>query len=146
MGHAGIALDDIAEIGDFSNPTLLEVADRLERSITFQAFIAREIELDEVFRRVETGIKALADDPERRGDLASADSGVIALRRVLIKGAGDLEGAHSPYAACPGEVYTHGIASNTRAIDVFFDFCHEQGVTNTRLRNEQVFARGTLDT
>jgi 4,5-dihydroxyphthalate decarboxylase len=45
-----------------------------------------------------------------------------------------------------GEVYTHGIAANRRAIDAFLDFCHEQGVTKARLSDEQVFARGTLGT
>jgi 4,5-dihydroxyphthalate decarboxylase len=45
-----------------------------------------------------------------------------------------------------GEVFTHGIAANARAVDAFLDFCHEQGVTKTRLSNDQVFARGTLDT
>jgi 4,5-dihydroxyphthalate decarboxylase len=45
-----------------------------------------------------------------------------------------------------GEVYAHGIAANRRAIDAFLDFCHEQGVTKTRLSDEQVFARGTLGT
>jgi hypothetical protein len=63
MARTGIALDDIADIADFSDATLLEVADRLERSTTFQEFIAREIELDEVFRRVETSIKASVDAP-----------------------------------------------------------------------------------
>ncbi len=45
-----------------------------------------------------------------------------------------------------GEVYRHGIAANSHAIDAFLEFCAEQGVTQTRLGNDQVFARGTLET
>jgi 4,5-dihydroxyphthalate decarboxylase len=45
-----------------------------------------------------------------------------------------------------GEVFRHGIGANAPAIDAFLDFCYEQGVTKTRLANEQVFARGTLET
>ena len=45
-----------------------------------------------------------------------------------------------------GEVFTHGVGANARAIAAFLDFCAEQGVTKTRLANEQVFARGTLGT
>jgi hypothetical protein len=44
MASTGIALDDVAEIDDFSDRTLLEVADRLERSTTFQECIARDLE------------------------------------------------------------------------------------------------------
>ena len=63
MAQVGIALDDIVDIGDFTDATLLALATRLERSSTFQEFIAREIELDELWRRLETGLKATADDP-----------------------------------------------------------------------------------
>jgi hypothetical protein len=66
MSHTGIALDDIVDISDFANPTLLALAERLERSSTFQDFIAREIELDELWRRLETGLKATAEDPTAR--------------------------------------------------------------------------------
>ncbi len=61
--QTGIELDDIAEVSDFAQVTLQALAVRLERSSTFQEFIAREIELDELWRRLETGIKAAADDP-----------------------------------------------------------------------------------
>jgi hypothetical protein len=40
-----------------------------------------------------------------REHLGSADSAVIALRRVLIKGARDLEDGDPPYAPCHAEVY-----------------------------------------
>jgi hypothetical protein len=66
MSHTGIALDDIVGITDFANPTLLALAERLERSSTFQEVIVREIELDELWRRLETGHKATADDPTAR--------------------------------------------------------------------------------
>jgi hypothetical protein len=61
MSQVGIALDDIVEISDFASVTLLALAERLERSSTFQQLIAREIELDELWRRVDTGLKATAD-------------------------------------------------------------------------------------
>ena len=64
--QTGIELDDIAEVSDFAQVTLQALAVRLERSSTFQEFIAREIELDELWRRLETGIKAAADDPAAR--------------------------------------------------------------------------------
>ncbi len=62
MTQVGIALEDIVEIADFSTGTMLGLAGRLEQSSTFQEFIAREIELDELWRRLETGIKAIATD------------------------------------------------------------------------------------
>jgi 4,5-dihydroxyphthalate decarboxylase len=45
-----------------------------------------------------------------------------------------------------GEIYVHGISKNATVVDLFLDFCHEQGVTSKRLSREQVFAAGTLDT
>jgi 4,5-dihydroxyphthalate decarboxylase len=45
-----------------------------------------------------------------------------------------------------GEIFTHGLSRNATAVDLFLDFCHEQGVTSKRLSREQVFAAGTLDT
>ncbi len=45
-----------------------------------------------------------------------------------------------------GEIYTHGLSRNATVVDLFLDFCHEQGVTSRRLSREQVFAAGTLDT
>jgi len=66
MSQVGIALDDIVEISDFANATLLALAERLDSSVEFQELIAREIELDELWRRLETGVKATADDPSAR--------------------------------------------------------------------------------
>jgi 4,5-dihydroxyphthalate decarboxylase len=45
-----------------------------------------------------------------------------------------------------GEIYTHGLSRNATVVDLFLDFCHEQGLTSKRLSGEQVFAAGTLDT
>lgn len=45
-----------------------------------------------------------------------------------------------------GEIYTHGIAHNKTVIDLFLDYCADQGVTSRRLRNDEVFAAATLDT
>jgi hypothetical protein len=44
-----------------------------------------------------------------------------------------------------GEIYRHGIAHNARAIDLFLEYCAEQGVTSRRLATDEVFAAGTLD-
>jgi 4,5-dihydroxyphthalate decarboxylase len=44
-----------------------------------------------------------------------------------------------------GEIYAHGISRNTTVIDLFLDYCHEQGVTSRRLALDQVFAASTLD-
>jgi 4,5-dihydroxyphthalate decarboxylase len=45
-----------------------------------------------------------------------------------------------------GEIYTHGLSKNATVVDLFLDYCHEQGVTSKRLSREQVFAAGTLET
>jgi hypothetical protein len=94
MTQIGIALDDIVEIADFSNATMLALAARLERSTAFQELIAREIELDELWRRVETAIKAVADDP-------SASEARRTLARIfeLVWQAHDLAGAEHPLEA-----------------------------------------------
>jgi 4,5-dihydroxyphthalate decarboxylase len=44
-----------------------------------------------------------------------------------------------------GEIYAHGISKNTTVIDLFLDYCQEQGVTSRRLALDQVFAASTLD-
>jgi hypothetical protein len=94
MTQVGIALDDIVEIADFSSATMLALAARLEHSSAFQELIAREIELDELWRRVDTGIKAVANDPSAAGTRAI-------LRRVfdLVWQAHDLAGAGQPLEA-----------------------------------------------
>lgn len=70
MAEAGIGFDDIVEIADFSNATILGLAERLDGSTAFGQIIAREIELDELWRRVDTGRKDAADvsgaDAERQ--------------------------------------------------------------------------------
>ncbi len=45
-----------------------------------------------------------------------------------------------------GEIFTHGIARNRTVIDLFLDYCADQGVTSRRLPLDEVFAAGTLDT
>ena len=44
-----------------------------------------------------------------------------------------------------GDHYPYGVAKNRTVIDLALDYCHEQGVTQTRLSVEQVFAPGTLE-
>ena len=45
-----------------------------------------------------------------------------------------------------GEIYVHGLSKNTTVVDLFLQYCHEQGVTSRRLDVEHVFARSTLNT
>ena len=74
MAQVGIALDDIVEIEDFSNATLHALATRLDGSSEFQMLIAREIEVDELWRRLETGIKDMADDATARTSRDTLDA------------------------------------------------------------------------
>jgi hypothetical protein len=74
MSQVGIALDDIVEIEDFSNATLHALATRLDGSSEFQTLIAREIEVDELWRRLETGIKEMADDATARTSRDTLDA------------------------------------------------------------------------
>jgi 4,5-dihydroxyphthalate decarboxylase len=45
-----------------------------------------------------------------------------------------------------GEVWTHGLRQNATAVNLFLDYCAEQGVTSRRLALEDVFAQSTLTT
>jgi hypothetical protein len=94
MEHTGIELDDIADIVDFSDRTLLDVAERLERSLAFQEFVAREIELDEVYRRLETGLKSAVADPTARDERARLEA-----KFSLVWQAHDLAGEGKPLEA-----------------------------------------------
>ncbi len=94
MTQVGIALDDIVDIGDYSNATMLALAARLERSTAFQELIAREIELDELWRRIETAIKAVADDPS-----TSEARKTLGTIFELVWQAHDLAGAEQPREA-----------------------------------------------
>ncbi len=94
MTQVGIDLDDIVPIADFSDASMLALAARLERSTTFQELIAREIELDELWRRVETGIKAVADDPS-----ALEVRETLGTMFELVWQAHDLAGAERPLEA-----------------------------------------------
>ncbi|MFN0070758.1 MAG: hypothetical protein ACKVVP_04610 [Chloroflexota bacterium] len=51
-----IDLTQMISIDDFSNDTLIALADRLEKSTSFQELLVREAELDEIYRRVETAL------------------------------------------------------------------------------------------
>jgi hypothetical protein len=66
----------VVPIDDFGNDTLLQLVERLEESTRFQHYIAREAELDDVWRHVEAAIKG--------AEIDSADGPAIAqLRRLL---------------------------------------------------------------
>jgi hypothetical protein len=94
MTQVGIALDDIVDITDFSNATMLALATRLEQSAAFQELIAREIELDELWRRVDTGLKRMTRE-------AAANGGRSTLEAIfaLVWQAHDLAGEGQPVAA-----------------------------------------------
>jgi hypothetical protein len=92
--EVGIALDDIVEISDFSNTTILALATRLDASTSFGEIIAREIELDELWRRVDTGRKDAADAPG-----ADEERQVLETIFALVWQAHDLTGDGQPAAA-----------------------------------------------
>jgi hypothetical protein len=85
---------DVAQIPDFSNDTLLALAERLEQSRTFQELIIREVELDEVYRRVDAAV--------RQSEEPGSDSGEHdALRKMrdLVFAAHDLASQGHPLDA-----------------------------------------------
>ncbi len=87
-------LADVVQIGDFSNETLLALAERLENSQTFQERIIREVELDEVYRRVDTAVR----DALEQGDSESIET-LYKVREFVFE-AHDLAGdGHAPEAA-----------------------------------------------
>ena len=53
---------DFVDIKDFSNESVLGLALRLEASKTFQETLMREVELDEIWRRLDTAIRERGDD------------------------------------------------------------------------------------
>jgi hypothetical protein len=61
-GSGRLSPEDVLAIFDFSNDTLLGIAERLESSDTFEDLIKREIELDQVWSRVDTVIANLRAD------------------------------------------------------------------------------------
>jgi hypothetical protein len=94
MANSGLTLDDVTDVEDFSPSTLLALVTRLESSTTFQEHIAREIELDEVWRRVETVLKAAREDPA-----GQAERGRLQALFDLVAAAHDLAGEGEPLAA-----------------------------------------------
>lgn len=94
MAEVGIALDDIVDISDFSNKTMLALATRLDASTSFGEIIAREIEMDELWRRVDTGRKQAADAPG-----ADQQRQVLETIFALVWQAHDLTGDGQPAAA-----------------------------------------------
>jgi hypothetical protein len=86
--------EDVAPIPDFSNETLLALAERLERSRSFQELIIREVELDEVYRRVDAAVRQAQ---MREVDLE--ESKVLASVRGLVFEAHDLASQGQPLEA-----------------------------------------------
>ncbi len=97
LPEGSMHLDDVVPIEDFSNETLIALAQRLETSTTFQQLILREVEMDEVWRRVDTVIKA----ERERADTPEALAAVKALVRVheLVFEAHDLAAEGEPLEA-----------------------------------------------
>ena len=72
--HSRLSPEDVLAIMDFSNDTLLGIAERLESSTTFEDLIHREIELDQVWSRVDTVIGNLrAARPVNHDHLAAVE-------------------------------------------------------------------------
>src|SRR5713226_1688029 len=70
-------LDRALPVDDFGNDTLLVVTERLEQSTRYQHFILREAELDDVWRHVETAVKA-AEAAGREGPALAQLRGLLA--------------------------------------------------------------------
>ena len=84
---------DLAQIPDFSNDVLLALAERLEHSHSFQELILREVELDEVYRRVDSA----ASYAEGQEDRASIEA--LQQVRALVFAAHDLARDGKPLQA-----------------------------------------------
>jgi hypothetical protein len=59
--------DDICPVEDYSPATLTTLADALERSTTREHFVYREAELDDLWRVVDTALRAARRDTRERG-------------------------------------------------------------------------------
>jgi hypothetical protein len=88
-----VELTDLAVIPDFSNEVLLGLAERLEASHSFQELILREVELDEVYRRVDSAVSYAhgQEDPQAIAALEQV--------RALVFEAHDLARDGSPLEA-----------------------------------------------
>jgi len=94
-GSGRLSPDDVLAIFDFSNDTLLGIAERLENSDTFEELIKREIELDQVWSRVDTVIANLrASKPVNVDHLAAVEK-----MAALVYEAHDLAAEGWPRAA-----------------------------------------------
>jgi hypothetical protein len=45
-----------------------------------------------------------------------------------------------------GDIYAHGVKANQAAMDIYFQFSQEQGITKELMTAERFYAKGTLDT
>jgi 4,5-dihydroxyphthalate decarboxylase len=45
-----------------------------------------------------------------------------------------------------GDVYAHGVKHNRNAMDIYFQFSQEQGITKELMTTERFYAKGTLET
>lgn len=93
-GVGSMELADVLDIRDFSNETLLTLAERLESSRTFQELILREVELDEIYRRVDSAAKEA-----ETGEAGGVDAGTLQQIRPLVFEAHDLASAGQPLEA-----------------------------------------------
>lgn len=87
-------LDTALRVQDFSNETLLAMANRLERSSRPRHFILREAELDDLWRYVDTAVERARN----QGEGASVISELERLRGVVME-AHDLAGDGAVQAA-----------------------------------------------
>jgi hypothetical protein len=74
--------DQMVAIQDFSRETMAGLAQRIESSDGFQQFVWRELELDQIWCRVNDEIEAIqAGNGERMGELA----GLQQLSQLLLE-------------------------------------------------------------
>jgi hypothetical protein len=86
--------DHVVPLDDFGNGTLLLLLERLERSSTFQHYIYREAELDDVWRHVETALNAARKAGQNQESIARLQKLLTAAME-----AHDLVAAGSPHEA-----------------------------------------------
>ena len=101
-------------------------------------FMSRKLDRDNpgLARKIYDAFKASAEMAltDAQGD-GTSYSLVIDMREILRDQLADW-----------GNIHQQGISVNRRTIDAFLDYCHEQGITGSRLTDAQFFAESTLDT
>ena len=80
--------------------------------------------------------------PPRSTRVRSSAASDVYKRQLLLY---SREAARDQLAAY-GDVYAHGVKANKNAMDIYFQFSQEQGITKELMTAEKFYAKGTLDT